>query len=404
MKESCIDVVSRSAMTADATPVVLSSTERFRFRFMPMLVDNQNNPEQSVRGKLLLERKPKNEKYFPTDSVAPCEKVTRGSAKNGDWVEIELHSEETYNLFMGLKKLYDLSGCMNGIPFGSARFAQIDSSFSSFLEVIQNDPSAARMIGEPQNFELIKILLQLITQTSSHESLKNSLSSLANENLQALTTSASLEGLKRVEALMRENLDNGKEEFWQQKVFNENQWVLAQIFSCPCTIYAQKAFVGGKSLDNKGGNVCDFIYRNKMTQNVALIEIKTPCTDIVGKPYRETYSMSLDMSGAVNQVLNYRDELQKNFSTLTRDLEGADTVRAFSPKCVVVIGKISTLNAKQQKAFELYRNSFNNLTIITFDELHQKICDLMSVFKEDSPRPVDPLMDEFSIIDEDYPI
>lgn len=404
MKESCIDVVSRSAMTADATPVVLSSTERFRFRFMPMLVDNQNNPEQSVRGKLLLERKPKNEKYFPTDSVAPCEKVTRGSAKNGDWVEIELHSEETYNLFMGLKKLYDLSGCMNGIPFGSARFAQIDSSFSSFLEVIQNDPSAARMIGEPQNFELIKILLQLITQTSSHESLKNSLSSLANENLQALTTSASLEGLKRVEALMRENLDNGKEEFWQQKVFNENQWVLAQIFSCPCTIYVQKAFVGGKSLDNKGGNVCDFIYRNKMTQNVALIEIKTPCTEIVGKPYRETYSMSLDMSGAVNQVLNYRDELQKNFSTLTRDLEGADTVRAFSPKCVVVIGKISTLNAKQQKAFELYRNSFNNLTIITFDELHQKICDLMSVFKEDSPRPVDPLMDEFSIIDEDYPI
>ena len=404
MKESCIDVVSRSAMTADATPVVLSSTERFRFRFMPMLVDNQNNPEQSVRGKLLLERKPKNEKYFPTDSVAPCEKVTRGSAKNGDWVEIELHSEETYNLFMGLKKLYDLSGCMNGIPFGSARFAQIDSSFSSFLEVIQNDPSAARMIGEPQNLELIKTLLQLITQTSSHESLKNSLSSLANENLQALTTSASLEGLKRVEALMRENLDNGKEEFWQQKVFNENQWVLAQIFSCPCTIYAQKAFVGGKSLDNKGGNVCDFIYRNKMTQNVALIEIKTPCTEIVGKPYRETYSMSLDMSGAVNQVLNYRDELQKNFSTLTRDLEEADTVRAFSPKCVVVIGKISTLNAKQQKAFELYRNSFNNLTIITFDELHQKICDLMSVFKEDSPRPVDSLMDEFSIIDEDYPI
>lgn len=403
MKESCIDVVSRSAMTADATPVVLSSTERFRFRFMPMLVDNQNNPEQSVRGKLLLERKSKNEKYFPTDSVAPCEKVTRGSAKNGDWVEIELHSEETYNLFMGLKKLYDLSGCMNGIPFGSARFAQIDSSFSSFLEVIQNDPSAARMIGEPQNFELIKILLQLITQTSSHESLKNSLSSLANENLQALTTSASLEGLKRVEALMRENLDNGKEEFWQQKVFNENQWVLAQIFSCPCTIYAQKAFVGGKSLDNKGGNVCDFIYRNKMTQNVALIEIKTPCTEIVGKPYRETYSMSLDMSGAVNQVLNYRDELQKNFSTLTRDLEEADTVRAFSPKCVV-IGKISTLNAKQQKAFELYRSSFNNLTIITFDELHQKICDLMSVFKEDSPRPVDSLMDEFSIIDEDYPI
>lgn len=42
--------------------------------------------------------------------------------------------------------------------------------------------------------------------------------------------------------------------------------------------------------------------------------------------------MSLEMSGAVNQLLNYRDELQKNFSTLTRDLEEADTVRAFSPE------------------------------------------------------------------------
>ncbi len=112
-----------------------------------------------------------------------------------------------------------------------------------------------------------------------------------------------------------------------------------------------RRFVGGKSLNNKGGNVCDFIYRNKMTQNVALIEIKTPCTEIVGKPYRETYSMSLDMSGAVNQVLNYRDELQKNFNELTRDLEDDDTVRSFSPKCVIVIGKINTLNAKQQKAY-----------------------------------------------------
>lgn len=243
MDGQCIDVVSTSATTADATPVVLSETERMRFRFVPTIVNNQSSPECTVRGKILFERKPQNDKFFPTDTVAPCERITRGTAKKGDWIELELHSKETYNLFMGLKRLYDLSGCMDGIPFGPARFAQIDSTFSSFLEVIRSDPSAARMIGEPQNFELIRILLQMITQADSHESLKNSLANLANENLQALTTSASLERLKRVETLMRENLNNGKEEFWQQTVFNENQWVLAQIFSCPCTIYAQKAFV-----------------------------------------------------------------------------------------------------------------------------------------------------------------
>ena len=50
MNDSCIDVVSTSSMTADTSPVVLKSTERFRFRFMPMIVDNQN-----IRNKLFEE-------------------------------------------------------------------------------------------------------------------------------------------------------------------------------------------------------------------------------------------------------------------------------------------------------------------------------------------------------------
>ena len=99
MDGQCIDVVSTSATTADATPVVLSETERMRFRFVPTIVDNQSSPECTVRGKILFERKPQNDKFFPTDTVAPCERITRGTAKKGDWIELELHSKETYNLF-----------------------------------------------------------------------------------------------------------------------------------------------------------------------------------------------------------------------------------------------------------------------------------------------------------------
>ena len=53
MDGQCIDVVSTSATTADATPVVLSETERMRFRFVPTIVDNQSSPECTVRGKNL---------------------------------------------------------------------------------------------------------------------------------------------------------------------------------------------------------------------------------------------------------------------------------------------------------------------------------------------------------------
>lgn len=83
-------------------------------------------------------------------------------------------------------------------------------------------------------------------------------------------------------------------------------------FACPCTIFADKAYVGGKGINNSGGNLCDFIYQNSLSQNVALIEIKTPCTELIGNQYRGTYSFSYDLSGAVNQVLNYRDKLTKN--------------------------------------------------------------------------------------------
>lgn len=98
----------------------------------------------------------------------------------------------------------------------------------------------------------------------------------------------------------------------------------------------------------------------------------------------------------------------ENFSFVKGNLADKAVIESifeqYKPEIVVNLGAQAGVRyAKQQKAFELYRNSFNNLTIITFDELHQKICDLISVFKEDTPRPDDPLMDEFSIIDEDYP-
>lgn len=181
---------------------------------------------------------------------------------------------------------------------------------------------------------------------------------------------------------MDDNLDNDSEEFWQTNVFKENQWVLAQIFACPCTIFSDKAYVGGKSIDNTGGNLCDFIYQNRLSQNVALIEIKTPCTEIIGSSYRGTYSFSHELSGAVNQVLNYRDNLTKSYYALCH--QSASQFEVLSPKCVVIIGKIASMDSTQIDAFENFRNSLNNVQILTFDELHQRIINLIAILSEDS--------------------
>lgn len=384
MTTDTVDVISTSTVTANTSPITLSQTEILRFKFLPTLVDNKKEPNKSVSGKLLYEKKRKNDSHFPSETAGSSVKVSRGAVKVGDWMEFQLNTSETYELYQGLKHLYALYDDIGEIPYGSATYTRVDSSLRQFLSIIQNDPSAARMIGNEENYDLFKTLLRLITQTSSLDSLKKSLAELQDENAQHLAISLNIVKLQRVATLMADNLDNNSEEFWQTTVFKENQWVLAQIFACPCTIFSDKAYVGGKGVDNSGGNLCDFIYQNRLSQNVALIEIKTPCTEIIGNSYRGTYSFSHELSGAVNQVLNYRDNLTKSYYTLCH--QSASQFEVLSPKCVVIIGKLASMNSTQIAAFESFRNSLSGVQILTFDELYQRVIDLIAILSE-TPSP-----------------
>ena len=384
MTTDTVDVISTSTVTANTSPITLSQTEILRFKFLPTLVDNKKEPNKSVSGKLLYEKKRKNDSHFPSETAGSSVKVSRGAVKVGDWMEFQLNTSETYELYQGLKHLYALYDDIGEITYGSATYTRVDSSLRQFLSIIQNDPSAARMIGNEENYDLFKTLLRLITQTSSLDSLKKSLAELQDENAQHLAMSLNIVKLQRVATLMADNLDNNSEEFWQTTVFKENQWVLAQIFACPCTIFSDKAYVGGKGVDNSGGNLCDFIYQNRLSQNVALIEIKTPCTEIIGNSYRGTYSFSHELSGAVNQVLNYRDNLTKSYYTLCH--QSASQFEVLSPKCVVIIGKLASMNSTQIAAFESFRNSLSGVQILTFDELYQRVIDLIAILSE-TPSP-----------------
>lgn len=384
MTTDTVDVISTSTVTANTSPITLSQTEILRFKFLPTLVDNKKEPNKSVSGKLLYEKKRKNDSHFPSETAGSSVKVSRGAVKVGDWMEFQLNTSETYELYQGLKHLYALYDDIGEIPYGSATYTRVDSSLRQFLSIIQNDPSAARMIGNEENYDLFKTLLRLITQTSSLDSLKKSLAELQDENAQHLAMSLNIVKLQRVATLMADNLDNNSEEFWQTTVFKENQWVLAQIFACPCTIFSDKVYVGGKGVDNSGGNLCDFIYQNRLSQNVALIEIKTPCTEIIGNSYRGTYSFSHELSGAVNQVLNYRDNLTKSYYTLCH--QSASQFEVLSPKCVVIIGKLASMNSTQIAAFESFRNSLSGVQILTFDELYQRVIDLIAILSE-TPSP-----------------
>lgn len=385
-----IQVESTSWNTASVSPIVIthSDTDVTRIVLEPVLVDNPHDSSKSVSFKLVYEKRKKGDDY-------PTEKVTPRSVKAGEVMEMTFDTTATQSLFQNLTTLYEMYNA-NGIPFGQATYARVDSAFRNFLDIMQNDPSAARMIGNKDNFELVKELLKLITQAESLESLSNALKNLQSDSISSLSDSVSCERLNRAIELIQSNMNNSKEEFWQSEVFTEHQWVLAQLFSSPCTIFQEKAYVGGKSIGNAHGNVCDFIYQNKLSGNVVLIEIKTPEADIIHSAYRDTYSFTYEMSGAVNQVINYRDKLMKEYNNLF--ISSFQPFTAFMPKCVVIIGKLSTMDPHEKAAFENYRNSLSNVEIVTFDEVLQRLIDLRDVFSAELPNDDDESFDF-----EDYP-
>jgi hypothetical protein len=161
-----------------------------------------------------------------------------------------------------------------------------------------------------------------------------------------------------------------KSEFFWHKLLKKYSWLLSLIINEPVIIVEDEAYIGGKSIQNKKGNVIDFIYQNKLSENLALIEIKTPQTKIIGKKYRQTFSLSNDLTGSINQLLGYKDHFQKNFYTLnnTSNLN----FNLISPNSYLIIGNQENLNKEEKECFEIFRKNMNGITIITFDELFEK--------------------------------
>lgn len=72
---------------------------------------------------------------------------------------------------------------------------------------------------------------------------------------------------------------NSSEEFWQHMFDNRPELLSAASYGRPYKLNS-KCYVGGKAIDNRGGNVLDFIAQNH--GDVTLIEIKTPAARLLG--------------------------------------------------------------------------------------------------------------------------
>ncbi|URM93983.1 DUF4263 domain-containing protein [Actinomadura madurae] len=185
----------------------------------------------------------------------------------------------------------------------------------------------------------------------------------------------------------------GREAVWQH-FFESNPWIFGyglNLIACePLDDAKMERITTGANIFTGAGKRVDAILRTKgYVSSLAFCEIKTHETLLLEKePYRpqDVYQVSKEVSGGLSQV---QKTVSKALSLLSRQLhdlyedDGTPTgirVSTIKPKQVLVVGNLAefqtngAINPEKMASFELFRNSMQDVEIITFDELYERAC------------------------------
>lgn len=377
-----LHIKSTSRSSAECSDTVLRETDTTRLVFRPLLVDNPSLPQAGVKGTFIFQRK------GPRDEWIDVETVPLSQLKKGDAFKLALSSSEILTFYRSLGDLYQVHS-QAGVPRGEHEFVPVSRQLAELVRLAPGDLERILAANRAVGSDLLARLLTWATYAEEPVALVEHLVALSPASLRTLNIAVNLQTLRSAISLWQSNRTNPSEEFWQRSLA-ENSFVLEHVFSWPTTIVQGKAYVGGKSVMNAGGNVIDFLMRNRITRNAALIEIKTPTTLLLNtREYRSgIHAPSTELAGALMQVLNYKHSLQQDYHSLVRGQP--ELFDSFEPRCAVVIGNASEeLGAEsKRKSFELFRNQFVGVTIITYDELFSRAEQLLRVLESPAAEPV----------------
>lgn len=352
--------------------IVLRTTAATRLVFRPMLVENPHNSEASVKGTFVFQRKGKNDDW----EAIPIEPLT--ALKKGEGHQLDLKSGEVFDLYAHLSALYRLFA-REGIPMGELQYVRAHGAVLSLSELSNSQLRTFLDANSAVGADLVRRLLAWASESDDVGQLVELLESIGHRALGNLNVAISLSSIKDALATWNSKQNEGDEEFWQA-FLTERSFLLEQLFSWPCTVVADKAYVGGKTVENRSGHILDFLVKNQITDNAALVEIKKPSSPLVGKAYREGIpNISGELAGAVVQVLTYRASLTETYLTLGRS---AASYEVFDPPCVVIAGRAASLQApEQRRSFELFRRQLKGVEVVAFDELFGRLELLMRVLE-----------------------
>jgi hypothetical protein len=354
-----------SPRTSKINTIVLREGKLSRLVFIPVLVQNEKNPDAGIDGDFVYQRKAAKDTWIDDRSIP------LNSLKSGEGYTLRLKSEELLNLYQSLKVAYSFRE-EKGTPRGERTWIETPLSglrnlgYASVAEFFDSDS------GSADSF-IAKVFKWLATSPQAVDTVQRMMDV---GQLPDLNARLGLASLKATLAMWKENQDNNDEGVWQ-KLLEERVYVLSQVLSFPLVIIRSKPYLGGKGYDNLGGKYSDFLAANALTRSAVIVEIKTPLTPLLCGEYRDdVYPFSGELSGAIAQVLQQR----RTF------LDNPPVHKEISPAgicCIVLAGHIGRQlrDATMKENFDLQRQSLHGVTVLSYDELFRKVEDLIGVIE-----------------------
>lgn len=366
------DMFPTSNKTIEAKALVLRENEKYRMLYIPKIVDRGDDWSNSIRGSVVVQKKLNTEKW------SHIKEIDLTKLKAGEWVKMNLESSELLLINEYSNKLREMcikEGTLWKIENKQILILDADvkkEDIKKIISALKESPNRNNIIIELLND---KNLIDLLFQNK--EQIKEILSNISEDNKKEIFDEINLELInpKRLkEKIDKKDGESKKESFWQ-KEFEKNPHILSVAIPNMLQIIECQTYMGGKRIDNRGSSIADFVYE-KGIDNVSIIEIKTPSTKIVEKnKYRDNvYVLSQELISSIVQVKEQKDSFMKDYNSIWRKShEGGINFKAFDPKCYLIIGNTSELNAKQIESFNLFRNELRTVEIITYDELLSKM-------------------------------
>ena len=281
--------------------------------------------------------------------------------------------------FMQARRTIDRTIANSRTAVQSVNYAATHNLFASKI----GQPSVPVRIGRsPLRRSLTEAAIRgedSLTQVEQDEVLEVlaiNAKSIAKDKPNKLTTLKKDIELVTLEALIeryREMVRIKVSESMWQEFLDANSFILSLAFGYPVVKIRGRASVGGHKLSGKGDNITDFLVKNKLTNNSAIIEIKKPSVKLLGRnTYRgETYPPSVELVGAINQTLSQKQYFEREISRI-KDNSRITDLESYSVRCCLIIGTMPD-DEDKKRSFELFRGNSKNVEIITFDELLEKL-------------------------------